>query len=283
MKQKIIAINSPKGGVGKSTIAKELAGIYASKTWNKMKIKVLLIDLDLEFGSISSLLKIKSSTTILSWITNIQQRLIDDKDQRISYSQEFVEEHYMYNYSENFKVLTAPIRPDEALKIKDEELKIMISNIRNFDYDVVIIDTGNNSNDYTLIALSIADLILNIVTLDITSINCTQKFLDLLENINFPLNKLFIIVNKIPPKVLMGNTSEIGEIKQTLKKDVVGLLPDYPQIRVLNNSGDFSKEKLSDFHNSLNQMAYDLFPVFDITPQVYSTKKKGLLKRLFRR
>ena len=49
MAGKIISINSVKGGVGKTTLAISLAGIYSL-----MKKKVLLIDLDLYSGGIST-------------------------------------------------------------------------------------------------------------------------------------------------------------------------------------------------------------------------------------
>ncbi len=66
IKGKVIAIASGKGGVGKTILCTNLAGVY-----HHLQKKVLLIDMDLSSGGVSVMLNLNNSKTIYNLADDI--------------------------------------------------------------------------------------------------------------------------------------------------------------------------------------------------------------------
>ena len=120
---KIISISSVKGGVGKTTMAVNLAGIYYM-----MKKKVLIIDADFYSGGISTWLDIRNKKDIYMMIDSIS----NNRYTSIS--------DYVTSYNNGIDVLASPRDPRSAMKIESKYIPIVFEFAKR-DYDIIIVDT----------------------------------------------------------------------------------------------------------------------------------------------
>jgi len=289
LRQTIIAVNCPKGGVGKTTISKELAIAFAMVTVNGQRLRVLLVDCDVDFGDVTSMLKLNSYPNIIHWTSDITQRLRANPHGEIRYSQQEIEERFLITHSSSLKILAAPSNHTDALDITGKEMEIILENLKNCNYDVIILDTGNNTKDYSLIALDKAHTILMVTTLDVTTINDTNMLLNTLRSIQFPTAKIKLIVNRMPKE----RDIDINEITQVLRAPIIGIIPEFPKIRLLNNGGTpavLGKE--SDYTTAIRKIGNAIVPVFNRQisaseakegKEVNSGERKGLFSRFFKK
>lgn len=202
---KIITCFSSKGGVGKSVIAVNSA-ILSSKEKNK---KTLLIDLDLQFGDISMLVNQYNKKTIL--------HIIEDNENE---SYENIKP-YLYSYNDKLDILFAPGKPEAAEYITKDNIENLIKLLK-IHYEIIIIDTGINFNDYTLFALDKAEIIYYVSTMEITSLKNTKLGLGVMQSLGYDKNKVKLIVNKF-------NTSfgiSKKDVEDTFSDNTIFLVPD---------------------------------------------------------
>jgi pilus assembly protein CpaE len=178
---KIISIFSTKGGVGKTTIATNLAVSLSSLTGKK----VVLLDFDLQFGDVAICLNLyvkNSVTEIVKDFTNIEQ----DPD--------LLDEYLLAHYS-GIKVLAAPIRPENAEYVTADHIKNIIEYLKG-RYDYIIIDTSQGFNDNVITALDMSNIIMYISALDLPSIKNTKNGLEVMKSLNYPNEKVKVVINK---------------------------------------------------------------------------------------
>ncbi len=135
---KLITISSVKGGVGKTTITTNLAGLYFL-----MKKKVLIIDLDLYAGGIATVLNVNSKKDIYMLVdalsNNKQVELAD----------------YVSNYNKGIDVLSAPKDPRNVSKIESKYIG-KVFDLARHDYDVVLVDTSHSLDEVCLLSMDAA-------------------------------------------------------------------------------------------------------------------------------
>ena len=137
---KIISISSVKGGVGKTTMAINLAGIYYM-----MKKRVLIIDADFYSGGVSAWLDVRNKKDIFMMIDSIS----NNRYSTIS--------DYVVSYNSGIDVLASPHDPRCAIKIDCKYIP-MIFEFAKREYDVVIVDTNHIMNDVNLMVLDHSDM-----------------------------------------------------------------------------------------------------------------------------
>ena len=183
-KGRSICIYSPKGGVGKTILTMNLAGIFSIKDK-----RVLIMDLDLFNGGISLLTKKDISNRNIF-------RLNEDKKNGVFNSIE----DYVIRYNNNIDLLCAPKDPRDAVKILPSNVGKLIDEME-YMYDYVLIDTSSYLDKINLNVLDEADRILLITTNDLMSIknikNIVTIFKDsLVENFRIILNESVDNVDK---------------------------------------------------------------------------------------
>ena len=125
---KVISISSVKGGVGKTTMVTNLAGLYYL-----MKKKVLIIDADFYSGGISAWLDIRNKKDIFMMIDSISNnRYSNIKD-------------YVTSYNNGIDVLASPKDPRCALKVESKYIPMIFEFARR-EYDVILVDTNHIMN-----------------------------------------------------------------------------------------------------------------------------------------
>ena len=145
---KVITVFSAKGGVGKTTIACELATFLSLTNHGKGKFRVCLVDYDLMFGDILSTLNFNpNQANMMDWIADLDKKHKAGQEwNAISYDAGQIERFLQKKEESGLYSLIAPITNFDYMKISNEEIVnlcgTMLRNIvENGDFDFVIVDT----------------------------------------------------------------------------------------------------------------------------------------------
>jgi pilus assembly protein CpaE len=173
----VITVFGAKGGLGKTTLATNLAVKLAEK-----RKKVALIDLDLQFGDVHIFLDLEPTDTISELVQEYSVPNID------------LVRSYMNVHSSGVHVLCAPKRPEYAELISPEKVQSILSLLRTY-YDYVIIDTPPSFSDVTMTAIEASTVILFISGLDISVLKNSKTSISLLESLK-QMDKIRLIINR---------------------------------------------------------------------------------------
>lgn len=174
---RIISLFSTKGGVGKTTTAVNVA-VELSKS---KLAKVLLIDLNLQFGDIASFLNL------------VPRKNISDLAQVKTLNYEEIRFH-MLTHSSGIDVLAASTRPEYGELITSEHVQQILQEVKpHFDY--VLCDNVSRFDEVSLVGLEMAEEIWLMLGMDIPSIKNTKLSLEILANLNYS-HKIKLILNK---------------------------------------------------------------------------------------
>ena len=176
----VVAVFSPKGGVGRTTIAVNLA-VAAAQSGKK----VGLIDASFQFGDVGVLLNL-----------NPRNKSIADLAGELQGGGEAESlDTFMISHSSGIRVLLAPPSPEQAELIGPGPIKKVIERARQ-DFDLIVIDCPSSFNDSTLAVLDEADLILTLLTLEITSVKNMRLFLEVCEQLGYGPEKIRLVLNR---------------------------------------------------------------------------------------
>ena len=250
--QKVIAIQSQKGGVGKSTISRELAISVRCARIKKESVeytpKVCLCDFDLEGADIATIMDISDNFGILTWCEDIdyESQRTGDALSQIRFTEDVIKERYLFEHESGIYVLNAPQKITDAFKIDSAYIESIIENLKLCDFDVIVLDTGPNILDYTLTALSHADEIYAVCNCDMVSAKridgMTQDVFSKIRGFDF--GKMKLLINNMTEKSAIS----AAEISSVLNLELVGQIPYFPEINRINNEGVsvfFNRKKLS--------------------------------------
>jgi pilus assembly protein CpaE len=158
---KIIAFFSPKGGVGRTTIATNLAVALHQVTGKP----VVLVDGSLPFGDIAVILNMSpKAKTIADLIGSFEQADAD------------VVESILVQHSTGIKVMLAPPTPESTELITGAHIKHVLELLRQ-RYAYVVVDTWPSFQEQVITMLDVSDVILTLMTLEITSLKNVRVFM----------------------------------------------------------------------------------------------------------
>lgn len=175
---KTITVFSTKGGVGKTTVALNLALAIRSITDRG----VALADLDLFSGNLALMAGVP-------WKHSIKD-LVDD----INTLDEESLDGFCAEGRLGVKILSAPVHPDFAGFVQAEHVQALLG-IMNRAFNYVIIDAPSYVHDTVIPALEKADEILLVTTLDLASVQNLKQCAELLDRLSMR-TKARIVVNR---------------------------------------------------------------------------------------
>lgn len=197
---KVFAIFSAKGGSGRSTLAANLAIALREET----KGKVALADCSLLFGNLDVLMNITAKSTISDVCAGeggADADMLPD---------------VLATHPSGIKVLLAPASPELAELVKSDDIRIILTALKN-SFDCVVVDTYTSLDERTLDILDIADHILLLVTPDIPAIKNTKLFFEVSEKLGYAEAKILLIVNKADPR---GSGISPQDIQASIKHNI---------------------------------------------------------------
>ena len=176
----VIAVFSPKGGVGRTTVAVNLA-VAAATDLNK---KVVLVDASFQFGDVGVLLNL-----------NPKNKSIADLLPELEAGEPESLDTFVITHSAGIRVLLAPPSPETAELITPAAVRKVIEKLR-YEADLVIVDCAAFFNDTTLAILDMADTILTMLSLEITSIKNMRLFLEVADQLGYEKGKVRLVLNR---------------------------------------------------------------------------------------
>ncbi|HEX8939993.1 MAG TPA: response regulator [Candidatus Limnocylindrales bacterium] len=177
----VVAVFSPKGGVGRTTIAVNLAVAAATDPQKR----VILVDGSFQFGDVGVLLNL-----------NPKNKSIADLVPELEAGGEPESlDTFVINHSSGVRVLLAPPSPEMAELITTAGVKRVVETLRA-THDLVVVDCSSWFNDTTLGILDLADVILTVLTLEITSIKNMRLFLEVADQLGYEPDKVRLVLNR---------------------------------------------------------------------------------------
>ena len=177
---KIITIYSNKGGIGKTTIATNLAIELAKAT----RDKVALIDLNLQLGDISTFLNLNPAFDVSYVINNLTSKRED------TMMQAFEKYHNTSLY-----ILSDPAYIEQAESIQPYQIDELFRALRKV-FAYIVIDMSSNIDSNSLKILDKSDLILFTTIVNIPAIRNAQRCLNLFRSRRYPEDKVKVIINR---------------------------------------------------------------------------------------
>jgi pilus assembly protein CpaE len=176
----VVAVFSPKGGVGRTTIAVNLA-VAAASLGGK---RVALMDASFQFGDVGVLLNL-----------NPKNKSIADLASQLEVGEPEDVDSYLVNHSSGVRVLLAPPSPEQAELVTATHARRVVQRLRS-EHDLVVVDCPSSFNDTNLAILDSADLILTLLSLEITSIKNMRLFLEVADQLGYGPDKLRLVLNR---------------------------------------------------------------------------------------
>lgn len=212
----IIAVSSNKGGVGSTTAATNLAACLVAE-----KKSVCLVDLVLQFGSVTSFLNIDASYTILDLVKNLKR--IDPM---------FLDGS-LVKHASGIRVLAEPFYAEDARRITPADIDEILDVLAQ-SFDFVVVDTPKEFDDMLALVLDKANLIMFITEMDVPSLKSAHRALELFERMGIYDKKIRLILNRYVKSKLMT----LESVEKALGVKVFWTLPNnYPVAIAAVNQG----------------------------------------------
>ena len=177
---RVIAVFGPKGGVGRTTLAVNLAVAAATELGQR----TCLVDASFQFGDVGVLLNLNpKNKSVADLLPELQSGDFESLDT------------FLINHSSGIRVLLAPPSPEMAELITPHGVKRMLETLR-MSHDLVIVDCMSSFNDTTLAILDLADTVLTMLSLEITSIKNIRLFLEVAEQLGYGSDKVRLVLNR---------------------------------------------------------------------------------------
>ena len=215
-RRRVIAVVSPKGGTGKTTVATNLALGLAQRAPKQ----ALLIDADLQFGDCASALGLKPEYSIAE--------AIEATNHERSGLKVFLTPH-----PTGLNLLAAPEDLAVADNINSDDLKHTVSALAE-EFPLVVIDTGAGIDSAALVAMQMATDLLLVTTTDVPSILAVRRQLEALDKIGFTSQRRTLVLNRANAKVGLS----LGDVQGSIGMEVEFQIPSSRLIPVSTNEGN---------------------------------------------
>jgi pilus assembly protein CpaE len=214
---RVITVFSNKGGVGSTTVATNLSVFLAAQK----QLSACLVDLVLQFGSVTSFLNLDPTYTILDLVRNIKRidpLLLDGS---------------LVKHTSGVRVLAEPFHAEDARRIKPSDIEEIVNTLIQ-SFKLVVIDSPKEFDETSFVALDKAQLILFVTEMDVPSLKSAHRAFELFDRMQIYPNKIRLVLNRYVKNKLMS----LESVEKTLGMKIFWTLPnDYPTAIAALNQG----------------------------------------------
>ncbi len=200
-----IAVFSPRGGVGSTTLAINVALAYQEET----EQKVLLLEGKQFFGHVDIMLNIRSHNSLADLVPHanaLDEALIQD---------------VVIHHGAGLNVLLGFSNLQAAQGLRPDTLYSVLIGLRRA-FDVLVIDAGSLLNENSVTFLDAADRVLLLTTPDLSSLRDVSKFIQISQSLSYPPEKILVVENRDGMPGGMGPK----DIEETLRQPLFARIPD---------------------------------------------------------
>ncbi len=212
----VIVVMSAKGGSGKTVTATNVA-LLLTRFEDR---RVALVDADLQFGDVCLVLQLEPRFTLVNAaheMHHLDPTLLDS---------------LLTEHPSGLKVMAAPLEPAFADDISTASL-INVVELLKKSYDYVVVDTASLLDELLLSLLEKADVILQVVDMDLPSVKNAKLALETLRLLKFPTNKVKLVLNRSNARARLDDK----EIEGALKMEIAAAIPSDGAVAASMNEG----------------------------------------------
>ena len=201
----MIAVYSPRGGVGCSTVAVNLAIALKERT----NQRVLLLGGKLFFGHLGLMLNLRTNNSIADLVPHAAQLdngLVQD---------------VVVGHISGIDVLLDPFDFQVAQGIRPQELYNILVGLRRL-YDYIVVDTGSTLTENAVTVMDAADRVLLLTTPEMASLHNTKRFIEISRSLDYQPGKILIALNRAG---LKGGIKS-KDVAASLNQDLFAEIPD---------------------------------------------------------
>jgi pilus assembly protein CpaE len=206
--RRTVAVHSPKGGVGTSTVATNVAMAAAQRKPDR----VVIVDLDLQFGQVATQLNVTPRQTLADVV----------RDEAAQNEAELLRT-FATRHDSGLHVLAAPGGPEQAALVTAEHVDRILSTLLE-TYDQVVIDTGSFLDERTLSAFEHADSVLFVVNPEIAALKAVTALVEYLNEAGTVAAKTSFVVNNTFAREIL----KLRDLESALGTKVATELPYDP-------------------------------------------------------
>ncbi len=218
----VITVFGTKGGIGKTTLAANLALCIRRLT----EARVLVLDLDIIFGDAALMLDLVPNKTVGDWL---HERYYGN-DGRSGGAADFGE--YITEHPSGLSVLAARPQAGVEMMAPAEAVAALVRSAAQH-YDYVVVDTPGSLNDAVQAALHQSTMVLLVTTTDMASVKDTRLCLDILRSWGFTEDRIKLALNHSNA----ANGVHIEDVEQVLNGKVFWSVPFDKEVVVCSQLG----------------------------------------------
>ena len=251
---RVVVVASPKGGVGKTTLAANLAVAFAQAA----PMNTVLIDLDLQFGDASTVLDLKPSFTLADAFSKAAEDTLLLKT-------------YLTVHPAGFFVLCGADSPADTEKVTGGEITRLIKQLSS-QFKYVVIDTAAGIPEATLASLEEATDIVLVSSMDVSCIRALKKEIDLLRELSLMPTNRHVVLNYVDRR--SGMT--IRDVEAVIGLPVNVAIPRSDEVQIAANRGEpvMLRKKSGPVQKAIRTLVARFQP--DMTPNKLPAHHKGV-------
>jgi pilus assembly protein CpaE len=211
----LICVVGPKGGIGKT-----LTSVNLGVTLAKRGARVVVVDLDLQFGDVGLALGLRPDKTIYDLATSGGS--IDEEKV----------EAYLADHESGARILLAPRRPDHAGAIAVDFLADLYRTLR-LTNDYVIVDTPPGFTPEVIATIDASSHLCMVGMLDALALKNTKLGLETLELMGYDSTRISLVLNRADSDVGV-RAQDVAEI---VGRNADILIPSHREIARSTNAG----------------------------------------------
>lgn len=213
---RVMVVLSPKGGVGKTTIATNLAVALGQKN----PMEAVVVDYDAQFGDVASMLNVSAAHTIEEAFTES------------GVHPSLVLKGLLVTFEDSLLVMSGSDSPAAMEKVSSPQATQLIRQLSE-EYPFVVVDTGSGLTDESLAALEVATDIIFVTTMDVSAVKALRRTIDLLDRLNLLPRHRYLLVNMADSGT--GLTAE--DIGAAMRMEVDAVIPRSTDVVLSVNVG----------------------------------------------